>query len=549
MYHNQNSAEVILDKKPSKKKARKKKSNFRKNQRAPKESNQEAKVAGAGVKDFRLAAKNLFLTYPQCELPVPVVDFILYQKLKKYGVLGMLTRREFHDDGSPHLHALVCLDKRLDTVQARFLDISGDEAIEAFKLLNDCCFNVLFPQGYVMGSPFQDFPFILNAILNEKFLKLQGQQFPPDLPDTPFLIPADLSKLAGKNFHGNFQGAKKVKSTFEYLTKDILGNFMPTSIIEAILQDTLDIWLSGNLLQSLGPKGQYLSLNEKALNMAYYGQVQEAMLLIRTEDPTMYLLKYNSILKTLQGEYMRGLRLTAHYNTFTLSLPFHLVFYLYTQSIINRVYQSLVVIGRPGIGKTELIKSFLQEHGYNPLLIKELNGLEEFTPGVHTAIIMDDPTFDKVNREKLIALLDGDQQSLGVRYKNSIVPEGVVRVLISNKGLEDIHRNLVEDAVLRRCLVYYIGDKELLFGYEKNKHTIEQVIFPISDLTAELKAFKAFTSTEGLPYDKLSSFSWQQNSSVINKPSYEKFRRGIWNYLETRLGKPRLDFFLNQRNN
>lgn len=74
---------------------------------------------------FRLKAKNLFLTYPQClEEPQGLIDFLL-EKLESKEPLYIVVSQEEHEDGTPHLHAFISLNKTLDTRNARFFD-SGD---------------------------------------------------------------------------------------------------------------------------------------------------------------------------------------------------------------------------------------------------------------------------------------------------------------------------------------------------------------------------------------------------------------------------------------
>lgn len=74
---------------------------------------------------FRIQAKNLFLTYPRClETKSALIDF-LKEKLYNRNVLYICVSEELHEDGVPHLHAFVSLDKKLDTQNERYFD-AGD---------------------------------------------------------------------------------------------------------------------------------------------------------------------------------------------------------------------------------------------------------------------------------------------------------------------------------------------------------------------------------------------------------------------------------------
>lgn len=69
---------------------------------------------------FRLTAKNFFLTYPQCPLPKHIVCHFLYDKFKpKYVIVS----QEHHEDGSLHLHAVVCFTTKKNFCSPSFADL------------------------------------------------------------------------------------------------------------------------------------------------------------------------------------------------------------------------------------------------------------------------------------------------------------------------------------------------------------------------------------------------------------------------------------------
>ena len=70
---------------------------------------------------FRLAAKELFLTYAQCSNSRDELLAFLQAKgsLTAYAICN-----ETHEDGSPHLHALVRYNPRIDTIDSRFFDFN-----------------------------------------------------------------------------------------------------------------------------------------------------------------------------------------------------------------------------------------------------------------------------------------------------------------------------------------------------------------------------------------------------------------------------------------
>lgn len=73
-------------------------------------------------KPFRLSGKNLFLTYPKCLLEkIHVQEFLL----SLVGVEFMLIARELHQDGTPHIHVFMTLNKKINTTSVKYFDIAG----------------------------------------------------------------------------------------------------------------------------------------------------------------------------------------------------------------------------------------------------------------------------------------------------------------------------------------------------------------------------------------------------------------------------------------
>ncbi|QHB15491.1 AC1 [Papaya begomovirus 2] len=74
---------------------------------------------------FRLQAKNIFLTYPQCDIPKDEALQML-QQLQWAVVKPTYIRvaREEHADGFPHLHCLIQLSGKSNIKDARFFDLT-----------------------------------------------------------------------------------------------------------------------------------------------------------------------------------------------------------------------------------------------------------------------------------------------------------------------------------------------------------------------------------------------------------------------------------------
>ncbi|UWJ07343.1 replication-associated protein [Begomovirus paulistiensis] len=82
---------------------------------------------------FRLQAKNIFLTFPQCDIPKDVVLQML-QNLKWTVVRPTYIRvaREEHSDGRPHLHCLIQLSGKSNIKDVRFFDLTHPRRSTSF---------------------------------------------------------------------------------------------------------------------------------------------------------------------------------------------------------------------------------------------------------------------------------------------------------------------------------------------------------------------------------------------------------------------------------
>lgn len=73
---------------------------------------------------FRLSAVNLFLTYPQCDVSTERMYQQLRSLLKDFA--WAVVCREQHEDGHPHLHVLVHLERRCNLHSPTCLDVQDD---------------------------------------------------------------------------------------------------------------------------------------------------------------------------------------------------------------------------------------------------------------------------------------------------------------------------------------------------------------------------------------------------------------------------------------
>ena len=81
----------------------------------------DASPPGPKAHNFRIAAKKLFLTYPQCE---EHPEFVVQQCIDYWGadLDWVVCGRELHMDGNEHLHVAIALKKRVDFKSPDCLD-------------------------------------------------------------------------------------------------------------------------------------------------------------------------------------------------------------------------------------------------------------------------------------------------------------------------------------------------------------------------------------------------------------------------------------------
>lgn len=70
--------------------------------------------------NFRLSAKNFFLTYPKCNLSKSDAYDIL---MKLHNWSYVIIAEELHLDGTPHLHVMLSADKKFSVKNVKFFDL------------------------------------------------------------------------------------------------------------------------------------------------------------------------------------------------------------------------------------------------------------------------------------------------------------------------------------------------------------------------------------------------------------------------------------------
>lgn len=75
--------------------------------------------------NFRIDAKNFFLTYPQADAVESKESLLEFLTTKRSGVVYCCVSKEQHADGEPHYHAILSFSTRYNLRDAAYFDFSG----------------------------------------------------------------------------------------------------------------------------------------------------------------------------------------------------------------------------------------------------------------------------------------------------------------------------------------------------------------------------------------------------------------------------------------
>lgn len=101
---------------------------------------------------------------------------------------------------------------------------------------------------------------------------------------------------------------------------------------------------------------------------------------------------------------------------------------------LPKEWQSMLIVGAPGIGKTGFAMKYTQRPA---LLCKHIDKLTEFRRDYHKSIVFDDAKFAHLPRETQLQLCDFENQTqVHVRYGVAEIPARVPRLFLCNPECE-----------------------------------------------------------------------------------------------------------------
>lgn len=267
-------------------------------------------------------------------------------------------------------------------------------------------------------------------------------------------------------FHGSYEKCKSEEDTISYLTKDIFK----------AEEATQNMKVSEGYSRRLGKIYEYLSLNQRLMSLARDGEISAAMELLLREDPDRFLEEGSKIKKRLQEIHLETLGFESKYPLESFLVPPDLenALEIFRESLDVGEGKVFVLQGPPGCGKTQFLKSYLEQNlGLKVLVVNDIEGLRHFKPEKYTAILFDDPDFRSENRERLIQALDCERMVVRVRYVSVTIPANVPKAMTLNFPPEKLNKAFCEGALQRRMIKFKLESKEVLFDRRRTAELTE----------------------------------------------------------------------------
>jgi hypothetical protein len=135
----------------------------------------------------------------------------------------------------------------------------------------------------------------------------------------------------------------------------------------------------------------------------------------------------------------------------------------------------LVLEGPSNTGKTELIKSVLKHNGLRYLFCRSVEGLREYVPSDHDAIVFDDLEIGSFSREKKIHLFDlSNPSQIRILYGCVSLPPRIHKIFSTNNYNEFIFGQTASGELSRRLTRVHIP-KPLYESITLEKTTTEKI--------------------------------------------------------------------------
>lgn len=272
----------------------------------------------------------------------------------------------------------------------------------------------------------------------------------------PTILDIKCNNNDSNTFHGNYQVCKNKQDTINYLLKDHVSMKQSETLIYSSGFDTM---ISSTM--------DFKCIDRRIIELAEMGKIQIAMNLIKKEDPRRYVNSGDRIEKRLNEIFMKTMGFSFKYDFKSFNIPSTL------QNILDKFKEressgegfTLVLLGKPGCGKTQLLLSFFEQHLEKKCLrISNLDGLR-FLNNSYGSVIADDVDWGEVSRESLLSFVDkSSHNTVNIKHKSALLLSTILKAICSNYGPYKKCPHFRDPAIRRRIVVFYIDGDTVLYN-------------------------------------------------------------------------------------
>ncbi len=247
----------------------------------------------------------------------------------------------------------------------------------------------------------------------------------------------------GQVKHGQYENARKDKSSMEYVLKEITSKKDENYLV------------SEDLKERITDEGSLKSVEETMIALAKQGKVTKALEIFEKERPKEFLNKHIHIRKSLNALGLISMGIAEpkfNLSQFQIDPNIQDLF----EFCKNNPTTTLFLVGPPGTGKTQFILTYLREVLHlQPLLINNYDSIKNFDSSHHTCIVFDDcQGLSILSREEVIKILDSEVPTTHrVLHGSKSIDRPTLRVFIMNPPINSVF-DFTDEAIKRRVKVF-----------------------------------------------------------------------------------------------
>ena len=247
----------------------------------------------------------------------------------------------------------------------------------------------------------------------------------------------------GQIKHGQYENARKDKSSMEYVLKEITSKKDENYLV------------SEDLKERITDEGSLKSVEETMIALAKQGKVSKALEIFEKEKPKEFLNKHIHMRKSLNALGLISMGIADpkfNLSQFQIDPKIQDLF----EFCKNNPTTTLFLVGPPGTGKTQFILTYLREVlNLQPLLINNYDSIKNFDSSHHTCIVFDDcQGLSILSREEVIKILDSEVPTTHrVLHGSKSIERPTLRVFIMNPPINSVF-DFTDEAIKRRVKVF-----------------------------------------------------------------------------------------------